>query len=300
MQLSAHELCQTFRERAAWTDRVIEQGLSTRLGILEETITDMHLLEIASRHDQYVIIKKFSRKQEGCDSGADWLWCFGEPGAWFSILVQAKVINPLTGACYHLNYNGGKQRRLLVDFARKYKLFPVYCIYSHLINQVHPLTRSIPVLSNFSPMDWACSYIIPKHIRWLIHTKHNTQADLFRYSIPWTYPLCFASSQNQSNLAKGIAEALFKMREELGESQRESVRIQWENPNPMELIASELPKIVRDLLSSKVKAKDSPVSGISVISTVPIRLLEQEYNALPEGTGYSQIIKGEQSRVQRD
>jgi hypothetical protein len=52
MFLSFQKLSQTFSERARWTNNVIYQGLSSRLGILEETITDMHLLEIANSHSE--------------------------------------------------------------------------------------------------------------------------------------------------------------------------------------------------------------------------------------------------------
>jgi hypothetical protein len=87
MNLSRHVLYETFHEQAQWTSDIIQSGFSTRLGILEETITDMHLLAIARRHGDYVVTRKFSRKEEGSQSGADWLWCIGEPGAWFSLLV---------------------------------------------------------------------------------------------------------------------------------------------------------------------------------------------------------------------
>src|SRR5690349_11164115 len=125
MNLSRHALYETFHEQAQWTSEIIQSGYSTRLGILEETITDMHLLAIARRHSDYVVTRKFSRKEEGSQSGADWLWCIGEPGAWFSLLVQAKVVQPHTATCRFLDYRSGEQRRPLLRFARLYRLFPV-------------------------------------------------------------------------------------------------------------------------------------------------------------------------------
>jgi len=45
MRLSIQDLFETFRERAQWTNEIIETGLSERLPVLEETITDVNLLD---------------------------------------------------------------------------------------------------------------------------------------------------------------------------------------------------------------------------------------------------------------
>jgi hypothetical protein len=44
MSLSLQDLYETFRERSRWTNRIIETGLTSRLGIFEETITDVNLV----------------------------------------------------------------------------------------------------------------------------------------------------------------------------------------------------------------------------------------------------------------
>ena len=120
MRLTLSDLCQTFSERADWTNRIIGGGLSTRLGVLEEKITDVNLITIQDRHPNHVLTRKFSRKEEGSSSGADWLWCIGEPGSWLLLLVQAKIVNPKTGTCHYLNYKKGKQRSLLKQYAKRH------------------------------------------------------------------------------------------------------------------------------------------------------------------------------------
>jgi hypothetical protein len=104
-QLRQDSLCQTFRTLAQWANQSIAKGYASGLGILEETITDFTLNEIAIRHPEYIYTKKFSRKQEGCESGADWLWCIGSRDGWLPVLVQAKVINPITRRCHFLDYS---------------------------------------------------------------------------------------------------------------------------------------------------------------------------------------------------
>ena len=65
------EFCTTFQERALWTNTLIARGQITRLGILEETITNMHLVEIQARHPEHVYTKVFGKREEGTASGAD-------------------------------------------------------------------------------------------------------------------------------------------------------------------------------------------------------------------------------------
>ena len=138
--LHQSSLCQTLRTLAQWTNQTIAKGYVSGLGILEETITDYTLNEIAVRHPEYIYTKKFSRKQEGCESGADWLWCIGSPGAWLPVLVQAKVVNPRTKQCHFLNYSTrhGKQCTIFLRYARTHQLLPLYCIYSLIEDNAIP------------------------------------------------------------------------------------------------------------------------------------------------------------------
>lgn len=88
MKLSLWDLCATFQECTVWANSIIEDGFSSRLGILEETITDINLITIARKHSDFILTKKFSRREEGSKSGADWLRCIGEPGAWLSLWTR--------------------------------------------------------------------------------------------------------------------------------------------------------------------------------------------------------------------
>ena len=297
MKLSHSELCQTFRDRATWTHAVIERGLSTRLGILEETITDVNLIEITSRHSEFILTQKYSRREEGSKSGADWLWCIGEPGTWLSLLVQAKIVNPFTGTCRYLDYRNGKQRSLLLAFARRHRLLPTYCVYSHIPEGYTPPPRLVTAFSQIGSVEWACCFVSPKRVRRIIAAGQNKQDDVLAHSIPWMYPFCHASEGDEDRLAPGLARALAAAKVELRdaasfegvpravehlpdeESHRE--RFDWQDADPEQLVTSELPTIALRLLRSKVKATEAPVAGVSVISSVPVRAVLQEYKALP-------------------
>lgn len=281
MRLLLRDLYTTFQERTIWTNSIIKGGLSSRLGILEETITDVNLIEISKKHNTYILTKKFSRREEGAKSGADWLWCIGEPGAWFPFLVQAKVVNPTTSTCHALNYRGGEQRRLLLEFSRRNRLFPVYCIYSQISNNLYPLSKSLPSLSNLNSLEWSCAFVIPKFIRQLAAKKQKKQAELLRYAIPWTFPFHHAVKNEKQTLAQSLAEAMQKVVAEfelittnatIKSYNKSTTRISWENPDPNILVTPNLPNIVMRLLEGKISPVKSPIAGISIVSCVPIEI----------------------------
>lgn len=299
MRLSLRDLCATFQECAVSTNGIIEDGLSSRLGILEETLTDINLVTIAKRHSDFILTKKFSRREEGSQSGADWLWCIGQPGAWLSLLVQAKIINPATSTCYLLNYRQGKQCKLLLNFSRRHRLLPLYCLYSHIAEEFYPPSKSLPSLSEISASEWACSLVIPKFVKELVKQKHKKQSDLLKYGIPWTYPFYQAEANSDQQLARSLAEAMKKIRTEfeslnssethvhlLDSSSKKAnkqgtSRISWANPDPLLLITPDLPSIALRLLEGKVSAVKSPIAGLSIISSVPVEAALQPYKALP-------------------
>jgi hypothetical protein len=74
----------TFQQQALTIADQIAKAGYTGLGIQEETITDSLLIRIQYEHEENFAIRKFTKKEEANISGADWLWCIGEPGAWIT------------------------------------------------------------------------------------------------------------------------------------------------------------------------------------------------------------------------
>jgi hypothetical protein len=85
----------------------MDKAIYTGLGIQEETITDILLNGIQFELDKNFLTRKFSHKEEGNITGADWLWCIGEPGSWITFAVQAKIANRNTGRINYLHYKSG-------------------------------------------------------------------------------------------------------------------------------------------------------------------------------------------------
>lgn len=286
-------LCATFQERAEWTDRIIAAGYSSRLGILEETITDIHLLEFARRHPLNVWTKKFTRKEEGSLSGADWLWCIGGADGWLPMAIQAKLIDPTHGTCRYLDYRHGEQRRNLVRFARRFRLVPLYCIYSHLDGTFDPVSIRVPRRWKLARSQWACAFVTPRDVQRLVTQDKRKQQDVLAVAIPWMLPFRDIKRRTRG-LAKAVARQLRSATDRAQSAFGSSLlpvqtqgdggiqRAQWSEPNPMGLVVDQFPVPVARLLAGDKWLKGL-VSGVSVISDSPVAEALHQADALPDG-----------------
>ncbi len=133
MTVSPADLCRVLQDRAAATYELIDYSFVERLGVSEETITDVNLVEVRRALPAlHVVTKKFTKHEESASSGADWLWVFGKPGRWVSLLVQAKLARPGSKTVPKLHHDKGQQRELLVSCARANNWIPLYVVYCAL------------------------------------------------------------------------------------------------------------------------------------------------------------------------
>jgi hypothetical protein len=141
-------ICDTFREQAQRVAKEVDTAGYTGLGIQEETISDLLLNQIQFDHQENFLTRKFTKKEEGNITGADWLWCLGEPGFWITFAVQAKIVNTDTGRINYLHYRNGEQYDLLINFCRQFRFVPKYSIYGNINNESDILAKEIPELKN--------------------------------------------------------------------------------------------------------------------------------------------------------
>jgi hypothetical protein len=296
--MRASALRTTLESRASWTNSIIRDGFTSRLGILEETITDMHLLEIHQRHRAHVWTRKFTRKEEASLSGADWLWIIGEPGSWLPIAIQAKIVNPASGQCRLLNYKGGQQRRTLVRFARTYRFLPRYCIYSTLDGSFIPNSPLVPPGLRLPLEQWACTLVAPKAISALAQRKATRQADILNEGIPWAVPFAGPSSSSPASSRRLSPPSSFTRSDSLAtfvanrmpqlapsaieagqvENPRKNIsrRIRWDDPDPRATLSDTFPLLAAYLLAGYGARRvwgstreRLPVAGVSVIPVNP-------------------------------
>ncbi len=293
------------QDRAHWTQRIIYKGMISRLGIMEETLTDMHLISISDEFGDFVYTKKFNRREEGMESGADWLWLIGEPGSWLPLLVQAKIVNPKTQNCFHLDYKNGEQRVKLVNFARKNAFVPIYCIYSFIPNALELRDRKLDIKTYAE--DWACSFISPKSVRDLSRFNIKSQKEILKHSIPWMDPFIMALGRKEpfgESVAKSFQDnrdniknyhlstktselsvdnhfmsfknSIYENGKQISNSLPKKNRNSWEQLDTLQTLRKDIPRnIVKWFSDTNDENSNIPISGASIISTVPINQITE-------------------------
>lgn len=246
---------------------------------MEETLTDINLFSIADEYHDYSITKKFSRREEGSKSGADWLWIIGEPGSWIPLLVQAKIVNPKTGNCQYMDYKNGEQRKRLLSYARQHAFIPVYCIYSFIPPDFVP-----PKCLNYvgrQKEDWACAFISPRAVRYLSCKGLKNQSDILKFSIPWMDP--FDITSDKEPMRQAIASSLVNIRDSFETIDKMKKlkgtalvnRISWENLDALHAVRHELPRNICNLIKESLPVADSPLTGVSILSNIPIKQIKE-------------------------
>ena len=298
--MSTISICETFKQQALQIYQEVERAGYTGLGIQEETISDLLLNRIQFEHEENFFTRKFTRKEEGNISGADWLWCIGEPGSWITFAVQAKITNIKTGRIHYLHYRGGEQYNLLINFCKEFDFIPKYSIYSKIIEGTELVAKHLASLRKFPLEQWSFSMVSPKYIKSLSTRSQRHISRVLRYSIPWSYIFCPAEPKTEA-LANQIARNLDdiyweiegQFRQEHNQPPKENFkRIIWENPQPSMMVKKEVPLPVLYLLTQSHFAHKVPVANVSIYSSTPVQLaLETELARIEATRRWKQFPK---------
>ncbi len=179
--------------RSTWAQ--IEQSRNVNYQLLEETITDINLLRIKTRHSNQIKTRAFSKPEEG-KNGADWEWWFKDwSNSWVGIRMQAKILNIHSNEFEHLHYKNPKsneyQSNKLIRNCLKNNIprRPLYCLYlqtndQNLLNTWNCGTFSI----DRSLM--GCSIIDAFDVVNLRPHQIKSLDDLEHYLRPWHCLVC--------------------------------------------------------------------------------------------------------------
>lgn len=190
-------ICDTFRSRAFWTWDTLGLARHANCQLGEETLTDMNLLELRIRHPLEVLVKTFTKNQEG-NNGADWEWWLtGTSGKWLGFRIQAKVLDLQTEKFEHLHYKAKKpvnyQCEILIKsaLAGSTKLIPIYCLYINsstlLLQRNHWPCNSFPPAAE----SFGCSLLSPFVVRALrTPSIRNSLSDVMPSLLPWHCLVC--------------------------------------------------------------------------------------------------------------
>lgn len=262
-----NNICDTFSKQAIRVAKEVDIAGYTSLGIQEETLSDLLLNQIQFNHADNFLTRKFTKREEGSITGADWLWCIGKPGSWITFAVQAKIVNVFTGRVNFLHYRGGEQYSLLINFCRQFKFIPKYSVYGGTESGNNAFTRETEELRDIPLEQWAFSMISPRYIRDLKTPREKHVSTVLRFSIPWVYVFC-SKNNNTSSLAEIVANNLervyWKIEMEFRpknnrKAQENRGRMNWENPWPSSLITQHIPLPVLYLLTSNNLPRKIPI-----------------------------------------
>lgn len=268
------DIFNTFYQQSLMVADEVNKARYTGLGIQEETITDMLLNHIAYEHKENFATRKFTRKEEGNYSGADWLWCIGEPGAWITFAIQAKIANIDTGRVNFLHYRKGEQHSLLINFARQFRFVPKYTIYANVSDKIELFSKRVPELSNTPLEQWSFASVSPVYIKHLLASKERHISNVLQFAVPWSYAF-HENSNEYEPIAKIIAGNFEKVYWHLENEQRQRrkqnpintfKRINWENPQPFQMVSKSIPLPVLYLMTQNRFPHKVPISNVSIFS----------------------------------
>ncbi len=169
-------------------------GKARRVGHqpLEETFTDINILELRDRHPGEIHCHTFTKPQEGIN-GADWEWWLTDASmsTWLGLRVQAKVLNIRSNAFDHLHYKSGKakvyQSRKLKRECVREGLIPLYCFYSY--SHKHP----VPSCGSFAHAAeaYGCALASLAHVE-ALQKKGEVHdfSSVIKGTLPWHCLVC--------------------------------------------------------------------------------------------------------------
>jgi hypothetical protein len=298
----------TFQQQSSIIANEVDKAGYTGLGIQEESITDSLLNRIQYEHKENFTTRKFTKKEEGNISGADWLWCIGEPGAWITFAVQAKIANLNTGRVNFLHYHNGKQYALLINFARQFGFIPKYTIYSKVDDKIQLFARSVPVLANSPAGLWSFAALSPIHVKHLLSPKEKHISSVLQFAVPWAHAFCEEGNENIP-IARAIAGNLESLYWSFANEHRRRhkqtpkysyKRINWENPQPLQLVSESMPLPVLYLMTRQRFAHKVPISNVSVFSRKPVlQSLEIELAKIDGSTKWKNFPKVFERQVEK-
>ena len=149
----------------------------------EETITETNLMELRRRHPAIITLNTFGKKKEA-KNGADWEWHIIGRRRKFRMRVQAKRLqkDDKLKIPHEVKSSGDQQIDLLIADAKKYRLKPVYCLYSAERQRDHWKKENVG--GGYEAFEAGC---LLAHAQTVKAKMPKTLADIEKYCVPWHY-----------------------------------------------------------------------------------------------------------------
>lgn len=149
----------------------------------EETITETNLLELRRRHPAIIKLNTFGKKKEA-KNGADWEWHIIGRRRKFRMRVQAKRLqkDDKLKIPHEVKSTKKQQIELLIEDAKKYRLKPVYCLYSAERQRKHWKKENVG--GGYEAFEAGC---LLAHAQTVKAKMPKTLADIEKDCVPWHY-----------------------------------------------------------------------------------------------------------------
>lgn len=202
-------LCTDFIIRARWTWEWIKRATSVKIAPKEETITDLNLVELQTKHPNEIKTETFTKYEES-RIGADWDWWLGSGDLWLRLGVQAKILDPQTLKYEHLDYSPKNSPKRQIDLLIYHSLndkppkIPVYVFYNYWdINKFDP-PWLCPIYSK-SIETLGCAVSEAISIKSILDQGSKTLQDIADVMYPWSCLVCCKGFSKQNERLPSIA-----------------------------------------------------------------------------------------------
>lgn len=189
-------LCETFRSLAFQAHGRLAQARLVGYQPLEETFTDLNLLELKVRHPLEIYTHPFTKPKEGAN-GADWEWWLTNSTRtnWLGLRIQAKILELKSNTFAHLHYKSGNpktyQLHKLVSDAAKGGLTPLYCFYSHIPTMGPSISNHCCHSFFNAPESYGCAISSADHVANLqASNEANDLKSVISKAAPWHCLVC--------------------------------------------------------------------------------------------------------------
>ena len=189
-------LCETFRALAFRTYDQLSKARAVNYQPLEETLTDVNILELKYRHPSEVYSRTFNKREEGVN-GADWEWWLtnSQRNQWLGMRVQAKILYLAKNNFPHLHYSSGNpkisQLTKLRRQAFKDGLVPLYCFFTHISSTKINTLHNYSCLSFPNALEtYGCALTSLSHIESLQKQGKNDLNSVLSGAMPWHCLVC--------------------------------------------------------------------------------------------------------------
>lgn len=187
-------LCDTLKRLSLDTWDKLEASRGAKFQLKEETITDLNILALKTKHSREVSTTVFTKKQES-RVGADWEWWFrSAANRWIGLRIQAKIINLRDDAFHHLHYRTSQssyQSDTLIAHAlcSQHPTIPLYCFYLHTYNNAYLAAWHCGTLPSLKHL-YGCSLASAWAVQKLRRPLRNHLADVQDFLRPWHCMAC--------------------------------------------------------------------------------------------------------------